>query len=90
MGRPLAQFRGSWVSREDKKLLNWSKPLLVEALLNMPSICPPRVTRQSKDYLRGIVEHALWGNDFNRSNDDPIRLAMQRAMKDARDELARR
>lgn len=79
MARLLARFRHTYVSPQDKRLLAWTKPLLVEALRNMPTLCPPRVAQQRKAYLEQIVRGAL-----DRDDNDPTRLAMQRAMNDAR------
>lgn len=62
----------------------WSRPLLVMALRDMPTICPPRLTRQCKRELERIVNGALC-----RADDDPVRLAMQAALADARAALAR-
>jgi hypothetical protein len=67
------------LNNEYRKLHGWTKPLLVEALRNVQSICPPRVSRQDKADLERIVNRAL-----NRSDNDPLRLAMQRALADAR------
>lgn len=83
MARPLARFRQQHITRDERKLLNWTKPLLVAALRDMPSICPPRTAQQSKKELERIVRGALERNDG-----DPIRLKMQRALADARAQLA--
>lgn len=66
-------------SRADRALAGWTKPLLILALRDMPTICPPRLTRQSKRDLERIVNGALFRDDA-----DPVRLAMQRALADAR------
>lgn len=82
MARPLARFRHQHVTREERRMLNWTKPLLVAALRDMPTICPPRTAQQSKKELERIVRGAL-----ERDDNDPIRLKMQRALADARAQL---
>ncbi|GBQ33072.1 hypothetical protein HLH34_18945 [Gluconacetobacter azotocaptans] len=66
-------------NRRASRLMMDSKPVLVEALRNMQSICPPRVSKQRKADLERIVRNALW-----RDDNDPTRLAMQAALRDAR------
>lgn len=66
-------------NRRASRLMMDSKPVLVEALRNMQSICPPRVSKQRKADLARIVRNALW-----RDDNDPTRLAMQAALRDAR------
>lgn len=70
---------GSRFSRAERKMLNTRKEILVEALRGMPTICPPRVAVQSKANLQRIVDGALYRGDA-----DPIRLAMQTALANAR------
>lgn len=65
--------------RRAARMLTDSKPVLVEALRNMPTICPPRVATQSKAHLERIVRGALWRDEL-----DPTRIAMQIALRDAR------
>ncbi|MBB2199654.1 hypothetical protein HLH44_19850 [Gluconacetobacter sp. 1c LMG 22058] len=66
-------------NRRTSRLMMDSKPVLIEALRNMQSICPPRVSKQRKADLERIVRNALW-----RDDNDPTRLAMQAALRDAR------
>lgn len=81
MARPLAQFRQSHVTRDEKRALSLgTKPVLVEALRQVQAICPPRVSQQSKAELERIVRGALW-----REDDDPIRAKMQAALAAARE-----
>lgn len=82
MARPLAQFRFTHVTREERRMFNWTKPLLLAALRDMPTICPPRAAQQRKKELERIVRGAL-----ERDDNDPIRLKMQRALADARTQL---
>ena len=63
---------------EWKRLCGWKKPMLIEALRNMQTICPPRVSQQSKKDLERIVLRAL-----SLADDNPVKLAMQQALKDA-------
>lgn len=65
--------------RDIRAYVGWNKPVLVEALRNVQTICPPRVSKQAKADLERIVRGAL-----ERDDNDPIRLAMQRALTDAR------
>ncbi len=82
MARPLAQFRDMHITREEKRMHNWTKPLLVRALQDMPTLCPPRVRQQRKSDLERIVCGALY-----RDDNDPVRLAMQSALKSAREAM---
>ena len=67
-----------------RRLCGWTKPVLVEALRNMQTICPPRVSQQSVKDLARIVRGAL-----DRDDNDPIRATMIRALADARKTLGK-
>lgn len=82
MARPLAQCRFTHITRQERKQIGWTKPMLVSALQDMPTLCPPRVRQQSKAYHQGIVERALWNSS------DDIAARMRSAMADARKAVA--
>jgi len=75
---PMTRFEHRELRRAARMLAD-SKPVLVEALRNMSTICPPRVAKQKKADLERVVRGALW-----RDDPDPTRIAMQMALRDAR------
>ena len=77
--RMVVAFQGTELTKAEKQVMRPNKDVLVEALRHMPTICPPRVAQQSKIDLQRLVNKALW-----RPDGDPVRLAMQQALRDAR------
>jgi hypothetical protein len=78
MTRALNTTRRPRFSRQERKLIHWTKPMLVLALQDMPELCPPRVRQQSMAHLKAVVERALWNSS------DEIAGRMRAAISAAR------